>query len=74
MGIFSFLKYTSPLKYLMELVMTEEFHDSQFGKLALNLYAYNEGVNNCRIIIAAYIIGGRLLAYLAFHFQSKKYS
>ena len=74
LGFFEFMKYLSPLKYAMELVLTQEFSDSELGKsTTMVIFDYEAGLKQCRIILLCYFLGSRILAYLAFIVQTKKF-
>ena len=74
LGFFSFMKYLSPLKYAMELVLTQEFTDSELAQnTTMVIFDYDAGIQTCRIILLSYFLGSRILAYLAFVIQTKKF-
>lgn len=72
LGIFSFIKYISPLKYLLEIILRTEFEDSKNGMMAVNYYAYNEGIGNCRMIILSIILGCLTVSYLMYSYKVSK--
>lgn len=73
LGFFSFMKYLSPMKYSLEIPLQEEFKDSPQGQFVIGLFDYGYGVDKCRYILAAYLVGSRLLGYLSFVWQTSRF-
>jgi hypothetical protein len=68
---FEFMKYLSPMKFSLEVVLTQELKGSMFGELSLELYDYKFGLANCRYVMLAYFVVARVSSYLAFVQQTK---
>lgn len=74
MGIFTFLKYTSPLKYMLEIIYKEEFRDSMFGQFVIEQMDYTVGENACRYVLVAIFVCFRFLAWSAFVGKAQKFT
>ncbi len=68
---FEFMKYLSPMKFSLEVVLTQELKGSPFGEISLELYDYKFGLANCRYVMLAYFLLARISSYLAFVHQTK---
>ena len=67
------MKYLSPMKFSMELVLIEELKGSVFGQISLSVYDYTMGSSYCRYIMLGYFLLGRISAYFVFVHQTKKF-
>jgi hypothetical protein len=67
------MKYLSPLKFALEIPMVEEFKDSWQGQYVIGLFDYNFGIANCRYVVIGYLVGAKILAYISFVWQTRKF-
>jgi hypothetical protein len=61
--IFEWLKYVSPLKYSMELILLTEFEDVFMGNDILTIWGYDGDKKTCRVILSIMVFAGLILAY-----------
>lgn len=73
LGFFTFMKYTSPLKYMLEVLMRAEFEDFPLATKITEEFGYNSGDTLCRIVVALFFVGARVIGYLAYIFNVRKY-
>ena len=73
LGVFSFLKYTSPLKYLLEMILRYEFEGSPNGQIQIQELNYTIGMDNCRVVVASIFVFARIMAYGAFLYRCTKF-
>ncbi len=61
--IFEWLKYISPLKYSMELILLYEFENVFMGSEILSIWGYGDSKTTCRVVLAIMAVFSVLVAY-----------
>ena len=67
------MKYSSPLKYTLELLLKQEFDDSVEGQKYIIELDYTIGVVECRLALLAFVLGARILAFTAFYIKARSF-